>query len=324
MDIVIASADGTPVRQTDDYALDLAYGDDENDFALSAVAGAPLSQGMRWWVDGTPYGGIVDTVEVSATSDGVSSLSYGGRCVHGVLAAKVIQPDAGQSHLTVSGEANELIGQILSRCDVPWLSASADDSGVEISKYRFHRYIDLYSGLRMMLASAGARLSVQFVDNTPILSAVQADGYGTVPSERVDFDAKRTYRPVNHLIGLGTGEGAARQVSEWYADASGAVSQVQTLAGLDEVAEVYDLSSESEDLAGKTRDKLEEYQGQGTFDVDLPEDAGLDVGDSVTASDAVTGLSVTAEVVKVIVKAEAGEASVSYETGTPQWPEEED
>lgn len=324
MDIVIADADGTPIRQTDDYALDLAYGDDENDFSLSAVAGAPLSQGMRWWVDGTPYGGIVDTVEVSATSDGVSSLSYGGRCVHGVLAAKVIQPDAGRSHLTVSGEANALIGQLLSRCDVPWLSASTDDSGVEISNYRFHRYIDLYSGLRMMLASAGARLAVQFVDNAPILSAVQADGYGTVPSERVDFDAKRTYRPVNHLIGLGTGEGAARQVSEWYADASGAVSQTQTLAGLDEVAEVYDLSSESEDLPGKTRDKLEEYQGQGTFDVDLPEDAGLDVGDSVTASDAVTGLSVTAEVVKVIVKAEAGEASVSYETGTPQWPEEED
>lgn len=324
MDIVIADSDGTPVRQTDDFTLDLAYGDDENDFVLSAVAGAPLSQGMRWWVDGAPYGGIVDTVEVSATSDGVSALSYGGRCVHGVLAAKVIQPDAGQSHLTVSGEANALIGQMLSRCDVPWLSASADDSGVEVSNYRFHRYIDLYSGLRMMLASAGARLAVRFADNAPVLSAVQADGYGTVPSERVDFDAKRTYRPVNHLIGLGTGEGAARQVSEWYADASGAVSQVQTLDGLDEVAEVYDLSSESEDLAGKTRGKLEEYQGQGTFDVDLPEDAGLDVGDSVTASDAVTGLSVTAEVVKVIVKAEAGEASVSYETGTPQWPEEED
>lgn len=324
MDIVIAAPDGTPIRQTDDFTLDLAYGDDENDFALSNVAGAPLSQGMRWWVDGTPYGGVVDTVEVAATSDGVSALSYGGRCVHGILAAKVVKPDSGQSHLVVSGEANALIGQLLARCNVPWLAASAEDSGVEIANYQFHRYIDLYSGLRMMLASAGARLAVRFDDDAPVLSAVQADGYGTVPSERVDFDAKRTYRPVNHLIGLGTGEGAARQVSEWYADAAGAVSQTQTLFGLDEVAEAYDLSSESEDLAGKTRDKLKEYQGQGAFDVDLPEDAGLDVGDSVTASDAVTGLSVTADVVKVIVKAEAGEASVSYETGTPQWPEEEE
>ena len=324
MDIVIADSDGTPIRQTDDYTLDLAYGDDENDFMLSDVFGAPLSQGMRWWVDGTPYGGVVDTVEVSATSDGVSALSYVGRCVHGILAAKVVQPDAGQSHLIVSGEANALIGQLLSRCDVPWMAASTDDSGIDVDDYRFHRYVDLYSGMRMMLASAGARLAVRFVNDVPALSAVPADSYGTVPSELVDFDAKRTYRPVNHLIGLGTGEGAAREVVHWYADASGSVSQTQTLTGLDEVAEVYDLSSESEDLSGKTRDKLAEYQGQGTFDVDLPEDAVLDVGDRVTASDAVTGLSVSAEVVKVVVKAKAGEPTVSYETGTPQWPDEED
>ena len=324
MDIVIADSDGTPIRQTDDYTLDLAYGDDENDFMLSDVFGAPLSQGMRWWVDGTPYGGVVDTVEVSATSDGVSALSYVGRCVHGILAAKVVQPDAGQSHLIVSGEANALIGQLLSRCDVPWMTASTDDSGIDVADYRFHRYVDLYSGMRMMLASAGARLAVRFVNDAPALSAVPADSYGTVPSELVDFDAKRTYRPVNHLIGLGTGEGAAREVVHWYADASGSVSQTQTLTGLDEVAEVYDLSSESEDLSGKTRDKLAEYQGQGTFDVDLPEDAVLDVGDRVTASDAVTGLSVSAEVVKVVVKAKAGEPTVSYETGTPQWPDEEE
>ena len=324
MDIVIADYDGTPIRQTDNYTLDLAYGDDENDFMLSDVFGAPLAQGMRWWVDGTPYGGVVDTVEVSATSDGVSALSYVGRCVHGILAAKVVEPDDGQSHLIVSGEANALIGQLLFRCDVPWMTASTDDSGIDVADYRFHRYVDLYSGMRMMLASAGARLAVRFVNDVPALSAVPADSYGTVPSELVDFDAKRTYRPVNHLIGLGTGEGADREVVHWYADASGSVSQTQTLTGLDEVAEVYDLSSESEDLSGKTRDKLAEYQGQGTFDVDLPEDAVLDVGDRVTASDAVTGLSVSAEVVKVIVKAKAGEPTVSYETGTPQWPDEED
>ena len=322
MDIVIADADGTPIRQTDDYTLDLAYGEDENDFELSDVSGPPLSEGMRWWSDGTPYGGIVDTVRVSS-SEGTSLQSYKGRCVQGILAGKVVEPDGGQSHLSVTGEANAIIAQMLSRCGVPWLAASADDSGVEISGYRFHRYIDLYSGLRMMLASAGARLQVVFESNVPMLSAVPSDTYGEVPSERVDFTAERTYRPVNHLIGLGTGEGAAREVVHWYADADGNVSQTQTLVGLDEVAEVYDLSSESEDLSGKTRDKLLEYQGQGTFETDLPEDADLDVGDIVTASDAVNGRSITAEVVKVIVSADAGEPTVSREVGTPQWPEEE-
>lgn len=321
MDVVIAGADGSPLFQTDDFTLDLAYGADQNDFELSGLS-RRLSQGWRWWVDGTPYGGVVDTVRVRASRDGVSELSYKGRSVQGVMASKVVEPPSGQSHLVVSGEANAVIGQLLSRCDVPWLAASTADSGIVLASYQVHRYVSLYDALRMALASVGARLAVTFVDGAPVLSAVAADTYGDVPSERVGFDAERTYRPCNHLVGLGAGEGAAREVVHWYADASGAVSQTQTLTGLDEVEETYDYSG-SDDLSADTRAKLEGMQGQGTFDADLPDDAPLDVGDVVTASDAETGLSVEAQVTKVVVSVTRGRATVSYETGTPQWPEEE-
>ena len=321
MDVVIAGADGSPLFQTDDFDLDLAYGADQNDFELSGLS-RRLSQGWRWWADGTPWGGVVDTVRVEASGDGVSALSYRGRSVQGVMAAKVVEPTAGQSHLVVSGEANAVIGQLLSRCDVPWLVASAEDSGIVLASHRVHRYVSLYDALRMALASAGARLAVSFEDGVPVLSAVPADTYGDVPSELVGFAAERAYRPCNHLVGLGAGEGAAREVVHWYADASGSVSQTQTLLGLDEVAQTYDYSG-SEDLSADTRARLEEMQGQGTFDADLPDDARLDVGDVVTASDAETGLSVRAEVTKVVVSVQRGRATVSYETGTPQWPEEE-
>lgn len=321
MDVVIAGADGSPLFQTDDFTLDLAYGADQNDFELSGLPRA-LSRGWRWWVDGTPWGGVVDTVRVEASGDGVSALSYKGRSVQGVMASKVVEPPVGQSHLVVSGEANSVIGQLLARCDVPWLAASSADSGIELASYRVHRYASLYDALRMSLASAGARLAVAFVDGTPVLSAVAADSYGDVPSERVGFTAERTYRPVNHLMGLGAGEGTARKVVHWYADASGAVSQTQSLFGLDEVAETYDYSG-SDDLSADTRSRLEGMQGQGSFDTDLPDDAPLDVGDVVTASDAETGLSVEAQVTKVVVSVTRGRATVSYETGTPEWPEEE-
>ena len=322
MDVVIAGADGSPLFQTDDFTLDLAYGADQNDFELSGLSGPALSRGWRWWVDGTPWGGVVDTVRVRASRDGVSALSYKGRSVQGVMASKVVEPPAGESHLVVSGEANAVIAQLLDRCDVPWLAASAADSGVELAPFTVHRYATLYDALRMALASAGARLAVTFVDGTPVLSAVAADTYGDVPSERVGFDAERTYRPCNHLIGLGAGEGASREVVHWYADASGAVSQTQTLTGLDEVEDTYDYSG-SDDLSADTRAKLEGMQGQGTFEADLPDDAPLDVGDVVTASDAETGLSVEAQVTKVVVSVTRGRATVSYETGTPEWPEEE-
>lgn len=319
MDLVIAGSDGSPVRQTDDFDLDLAYGDDENRFTLSAVP-ATLAAGDRWWIDGTPYGGVVDTVRVASASGGDPSVSYKGRDVHGILAAKVVRPDPGESHLVVSGEANGLVRQLLQRCDVPWLAASTDDSGLSVSSYRFNRYIDLWTGLRMMLASVGARPEVVFTEGVPVLSAVPADAYGDLPSELVDFDAERTYRPVNHLVGLGAGEGAEREVVDWYADASGAVSQTQTLTGLDEVAQTYDYSG-SDDLPADTRAKLEEMQGQGTFDAAPSQDSGLDVGDTVTASDAVTGISVRASVTKVILKVSRGRPTTSYETGTPEWPE---
>lgn len=322
MDIVIADAAGAPVFQTGDHVLDMAYGDDENDFELSGLPHA-MARGWRWWFDGTAWGGIVDTV-CPASSGGVSSLSYKGRSVQGLMAAKVVEPDAGKSHLVVSGDANAVLGELIGRCSLDgWLRADTAESGVAIDRYRFHRYIDLYNGIRMMLAASGARLRIVFRDGAPVLSAVERGVYGSLPSETVDFSAERTYRPVNHLIGLGKGEGAAREVSHWYADASGSVSQKQTLTGLDEVAESYDLSNESDDLPGKTRDKLAEYQGQGSFDVSLPEGAGLDVGDVVTASDASSGISVEAEVVKVIVKSDNGQVAVEHETGSPAWPDEE-
>lgn len=321
MDAVILDASGRPVRQTGCFDLDLAYGDDENRFTIYGLSFG-LSEGMRWIVDGSPYGGIVD--EVKVVSDDAPAMSYRGRSLQGVLAAKVVQPDEGQSHLVVSGEANSVIAQMLDRCSVTWLAASADNSGISVESYRFHRYVDLWSGLRMMLASCGARLMIRCVNNVPVLSAVARDSYGDVPGELVSFEASRAYRPVNHLIGLGTGTLADREVVHWFADASGTVSQTQTLFGLDEVCDVYDLSGESDDLSGKTRDKLAEMQGQGTFEVDLPGDAPLDVGDVVTASCPYPSMSVEAQVVKVIVKVDAGEATVSREVGSPSWPDEEE
>lgn len=321
MDVVIADADGRPIRQTGDYALDLAYGSDENRYTLS-VSGAPMGGGWRWWCDGTPYGGVVDTVCIDHEPGGSTAMSYKGRDVHGIMEKAVVRPDAGESHLEVSGEANALIRSLLERCGVGWLAPSEEDSGIRVDRHRFRRYVDLWSGLRMMLASAGARPSVSFVDGIPVISAVRSERYGELPSELVGFSAEREHRRVNHLIGLGPGEGADRAVCDWYADSRGALSQEQSLFGIDEVCETCNLSSESEDLSGATREKLAEYQGQGTFEVTLSE-GSLDVGDAVVASDAESGIDVSSEIVKVIVKAKNGTPSVSYEAGTPQWPEEE-
>lgn len=325
MVIVVLDETGVPVRQTDDWDGSLAYGEDENDFEITRIAGDPLRRGMRWQVDGTPYAGIVDTVCPSVDDDGATSVSYKGRTVQGVLAAKVVEPPAGSAHRTATGDLNECIAELVELCGLSgYLSVPSAPCGIEVSGYQYRRYINAWDGLRMLCQSAGARPRVACSDGGVSLGAVAADTYGDMPSELVSFSAERTYRPTNHMVGLGEGEGTARLVSHWYADESGNLSQTQTLFGLDEVAETTNLSSESDELSAKTRDALSERQGQGTFEADVPEEASLDVGDVVAASDSVTGLSLAAEVTKVTVEVSMGVATVSYETGTPQWPDEED
>lgn len=321
--IVVMDPSGHALRQTDDWSADIAYGADENRFTISRIAGPPLSAHMRWQVDGTALAGIIDTVCPDVAEDGGSSVSYKGRTVQGVLAGKVLMPPSGQTHLTSTGDLNDCIRAVVQTCGLSgYLTVPSTASGFEVDGYRYRRFVDAYTGLRMLCASVGARLRFRATGSGIELSAVSATTYGDLPSERVAFSAERTYRPCNHMVGLGSGEGTARQVVHWYADASGALSQSQTLTGIAEVAQTYDHSGSS-DLSADTRSKLAELQGQGTFDAALPEDAGLDVGDTVTASDSTTGIGVEAQVTKVICKVSLGEAVTSYETGEPQWPEEE-
>lgn len=321
--IVVMDPSGRAIRQTDDWSADIAYGADENRFTISRIAGPPLSAHMRWQVDGTALAGIIDTVCPDVAEDGSASVSYKGRTVQGVLAGKVLMPPSGQTHLTATGDLNDCIRTVVQTCGLSgYLTVPSTASGFEVDGYRYRRFVNAYTGLRMLCASVGARLRFRATGDGIELSAVSATTYGDLPSERVAFDAERTYRPCNHMIGLGAGEGTARQVVHWYADASGNLSQTQTLIGIAEVAQTYDHSGSS-DLSADTRSKLAELQGQGTFDAALPEDAGLDVGDTVTASDSTTGIGVEAQVTKVICKVSLGEAVTGYETGEPQWPEEE-
>lgn len=318
------SSNGTALRQTNDWDGDIAYGDDENRFTISRITGDTLTHGMMWQIDGTPYAGIIDTVCPSVDVNGVTSVSYKGRTIQGMLAAKVLMPPSGQTHLVANGDLNTCIGQIIEVCGLESvIQADPDPAGATISNYRYRRFVNAYDGLRMMLQEAGYRLEIMCTGNGIVASAKSYDVYGDIPSELVAFNSERTYRPVNHMIGLGEGQGTARQISQWYADAQGNLSQTQTMFGVDEVAQTMNIPS-SDNLSVDTKFKLNELQTQGTLKVTLPAGLDLDVGDFITASDSKTGLSVESQVTKVAVSVTNGIPTINYTTGTPQWPDEED
>lgn len=324
MQLIVQDNTGRSLMSLSDYTLDLQYGDSDSDFQLY-VPNTILGKHWRIIADGTPFGGIVDKRCPSHTADG-DTILYKGRTVQGVLKSHVVCPSSGASHYTVSGDANTIIGQVISRVGLSdYMFAKSTPSNISISSYRFNRYVDAYTGLRMMLASHDARLKFVCYDEGIEVSAVKRDGYGSADSEKLYFDLEIDDLPINHLIGLGKGEGANRAKSEWFADLSGALSQTQTLFGVLENATTYDLSSEEADtLSGKTKSKLAEYQVASEADLTLPPGASLDVGDRVTMSNAKFGITATAEVIQVVLKAALGVQDVSYKFGVPDYPKDEE
>lgn len=314
---LILTRDGTAYASVQAASLDLAFGEDENDYELvlpDDVAGLVAAHDV-WMIDGTEYGGVVDSVQ-SDVADGANVITFSGRSLQGILSHKILQPDKGQDYLQVSGTVTQVLTQIISRCGLGSLFTAADND-LQVSG-RFDRYTDAYTGLRKLLASHSCALVFLCMDDTVVLNATPLDDTdGTLDSGSMDFTAKREYRRTNHLIGLGEGELKDRAVSHWYADENGNVSQKQTLTGLDEVADTYEYTNaEASELSEKTKEELESRQeGTGTIDMTMRDGTDHNVGDLLSAVDDVTGVSVRATITKKIVRITDGVLSVDYEVG---------
>lgn len=317
MELVIADAEGRDLRSVADYDLDMAFGSDENDFELTIDATLAPPPGGYAYADGTEYGGTVDSVE---RASGSKVAVCRGRTWHGVLAGKVLVPDAGSSHIVMDGPAQACLRSVIDRTGLGGLFSAPDGAGSgSVSGHRMERFCDAYSGVRAMLRASGLKLSMRREGGKVVMAALPvADLSSEVDSDLVEFVYERTHRRVNHLVCAGAGEGAARAVVHVYADAEGAVSQEQTLFGADEVAALYDYSNaDADELLEAGLAKLAEMQGEGTAEVSVSDDLDADVGDLVSARDWETGQSVTAEVAKKVVKASGGAVSYSYEVGRP-------
>ena len=327
IDLIYTDADGVEQGIAKAYSLDLAYGDDENDFELTLPADMQLEERSFVYVDGTEWGGIVRGGKES-TMDEAPAYAATGKTWHGILASTYICPASGEDYVTVSGEANAVMGAVLERVGLAGVfDASPDDSGFEVS-HQFERFTDCYSGFRKMLKSSGAKLKIDKQPGCkPMLYAAPIGVYlDSEEANRYGYEIEWN-TPVNHLICLGKGELADRTVIHLYADKNGAVSRTQTLFGLDEVQEVYDCNNvEDEKLLDQGIEKLTEMQDVQKIDLSLPEDAVFDVDDIVGAT-SLRGMSVTSSVKKAIVRIgkdgipqitnEIGEVATSVRSASP-------
>ena len=313
--VVFDSALGN-VRELADFTLDLAFGSDENAFSLECEAAHAPEEGQFVFIDGTEYGGVVDEVTYDAGREASGAVLCKGRTWHGILAGKRLLPDSGSGYLSVSGKAGDALASLIARMGLSGLfSAAADDTSVS---YTFDRFVDGYSGLKAMAKANGRKVAMRRKGGKVEISLPPAVDYANkVDSDLLDFTITSVHRCVNHLVCAGIGELEDRAVIHFYADGSGNVSHTQTFFGVDEICALYDYSNADADtLEEEGKKKLQEYQTQGSVEVEAHDDIDVDVGDVISARDNAHGRTVTATVAKKIVKVSRGVATYSYEVGS--------
>lgn len=320
MDLIYMNDNHEDVNVIHEYNLDLAFGTDENDFECTLdYEQHCCEEGYFLYFEKSEYGGRVDTIY---TDSAAGEVKYSGPTWHGILESKVLEPDAGEAYLVLSGEANEILSTLIQRMNLQELfSASEEDSGITIKNYKMNRYIEGYTGIRKMLKAFGAKLCISFELGVVTLAAVPVTDYTKdeqFDSDMVPLKVKKNYRPVNHLICLGKGELSERTVIHLYADQNGNISHIQSVFGLDEVTRKLDYPSveSEEELLSKGMEELEKYQNKDEVKIDfISDEESYDIGDIVGAKDHITGLEVSTEITKKIVSVQNGVTKISYKVG---------
>lgn len=320
MDLIYMNASKEDVGVIQDFVLDLAFGSDENNFECTVdLKNHCCEAGFFLYFEGSEYGGIIDSIKVDTDS---SEVTYSGRTWHGILDSKVLEPDAGENYLIISGEANAAIGSLLSRMGLASLFiTSASSSGITIHNYKMNRYISGYAGIRKMLKSVGAKLQVTFHQGMAVLSACPLVDYSEdeqFDTDQIDFEITKVSNPINHVICLGSGNLSERTVIHLYADINGNISQTQTITGINEVTATYDNSNteSDEELINGGKELIKESWNQDQVEFNFnSDDEVYDIGDVVGALERITNISVSAEITKKIVTIKNNQTTISYKVG---------
>jgi len=319
MDLIYMNENREDVGVMQDYTFDLAYGFDENNFELKTNTGNHVCRaGYILYIEGTEYGGIIDRMRVKTSND---ELVYSGRTWHGILQSKILQPDDGEDYLTLTGDVNEVLSELIERMGLKAMfTAKKTPSGITIKNYQLDRYITGYDGIKKMLTSIGAKLKMNFQDGLVMLYAEALVDYSKddeFDSSQIDFDVEKNYKPVNHVICLGRGELKDRTVLHLYADAEGKISHTQSQFGIDEIVEKYEnINVESiEELEKGGEETLKEAWNTDALQVNFDSTKMYDIGDIVGARENTTGIFMAKPIIKKIVTIKNDLVTVSHKVG---------
>lgn len=315
--VIISNSQGQDLRAAKFHSYDFEVGDAENSFEVVFIReeweDVPMNSLV--FINETEIGGIVKRI---GTDTSQNTVTIGGYTWRGLLQKQIIAPASGQDYRIVSGDVNDIIGEIVAENWTPLFSGSGTQAGVSVTSYQFNRYCTAYDGLKAMLATVDMRLELIKRSNGLVeISAVPIEDY----SQNIVFsaDMRMNYRMakdksgVDCLVCLGQGELKNRIVRYIYAN-----GQVRTTPKTTKnlIYEVYDNpGAELDDLITGGKDRMEEVKSTNDMDITVDPDTEIAVGDIVGGVDYITGMSIKAPVTGKIYRWQNGLDSIEYEIG---------
>lgn len=301
-----------------DFALDIDLADSKDFEIKTDPENAVLEAGSYWYIEGTEYGGKVDRVKVDTDN---KELIYGGRSWRGMLASKIVSPPEDASHLVLSGDWRTVVQALIELCGLEGLFV-ADEAALILDDWEVDRYVNLLSALTKILESKRYRFNLYWSGDKVHVGAVAVrDLTDTVQYEtddKVHLVVEDNRGGVNHLICLGQGEGAAREVVHLYCTETGSITELrQTYTGLDAIEDVYENTSAAtrEELKSGGFERLKELRNGQTFSVSV-EDYDVQIGDIVGGKERITGIFVAEPVTNIIYNIDSeGNPSIEYKVG---------
>ena len=298
---------------TSDVDFEVGNSEALNNFELYTV---PFDA-YGFYIEGTEYGGVFEYEH--GTSDDINE-TIKGWTWRGLLTQGIIIPPSGSDYYIASGDANAVIGNLLSGYLGGFFTVPNTVSGCTISNYQFPLYCNLLDGIMDMLTAYDYRLSIH-ADKPAAGSAITVT-VEAVPAEQVEgvfnedspMQLEYTFdrMGVNHLVCMGAGELQQRMRVDLYLDANGNVSTTQYYTGFEERTAYFDYSSAEsrDDLITYGTRRLLEIASSNTVEVHADDGADMEVGDLIFA--VYKGVSVTVPIVRKVLKIERGMVKVEY------------
>lgn len=315
--LIVADPNGKEIRDLLFSSYDFEVGKDDNSFQIEIKRAEYeyIPSRARLYIPGTEYGGLFRRMETNTQHD---TISPGGMTWRGMMRKKIIVPPTGQDYATDSGELNAIIKARVEAALPGLFIGSEEDTGVTTS-FQYDRYCTLEEGLSKLLKSVGYRLDISYsqTDKAVVVSAAPIIDYSAdvqfSSDMRLNYNMHMEGDSVNHLICLGSGELANREVYHLYLDEYGNIGTTQYYTGIEEIAEIYDYAgAELSDLIQGGKEHFQQITNNNVFEIAVNPDMEIAIGDIVGGKDYLSGMTMTSPITGKIVKWEKGFRTIEY------------